>query len=309
MDIPQLGYGTFLATDPTKLKAALHYAIEECGVRNLDCAWGYNNQDVIGDTLKEIFDKGKIKREDIFITSKLWCTHHRPDLVEYELKETLQQLQLDYIDLWLMHMPIALQSRTDREYFPKDSNGKVIYEQIDILDTYKAMEECMKKGMTRHIGVSNFSIEQLERVWFNCDIKPYANQVECHVYKQHHPLIDYCESHNIFLMAHTTIGHPPLKGYRSCTLIEDPDVVSIANEIGKTPAQVCIKFLIQMSPKVIAIPMSLNPTNIKLNYDMNFILNDSQMSKLKSLDRFYAFKYYPDVFGVDVLGYGFNVWA
>ncbi|EAY05486.1 oxidoreductase, aldo/keto reductase family protein [Trichomonas vaginalis G3] len=174
MEIPQLGFGTYLANDPAKLKAALHYAIEECGVRHIDTAFAYFNQNVIGEVLKEIFAKGKIKREDMFITTKLWCTHWRKDLVEAELRYDLSQLQLDYVDLYIIHQPISLQSRDvkDTTIIPTDANGKIIIEQIDVLDTYHAMEECVKKGLTRHIGVSNFSIEMLERIWFNSEIKP-----------------------------------------------------------------------------------------------------------------------------------------
>lgn len=309
MQIPQVGFGTYLAKDAAKLKAALHYVIEECGVRHIDCAWAYFNQEVVGEALKEIFAKGKIKREDLFITSKLWNTHHRPDLVAKEIRDTLKQLQLDYLDLWLMHWPIAFQSREDNEFIPKDDNGKILYEAIDIIDTWKAMEQAVDDKLTRFIGVSNFSIEQLERLRFNSRIQPYANQVECHLYRQNKPLLDYCEQHGIYLMCHTTIGHPPLKGYKDVKLIEDPVVVEVAKEVGKTPAQVAIRFLVQKSKYYTVIPMSMNPVNIKSNADVNFTLSETQMKKLDELDRYYSFYNMADFFGVDVLGLGLNRWG
>lgn len=304
-----MGFGTFLARDSEKLKAALHYVIEECGVRHIDCAWVYYNQEVVGETLKEIFAKGKIKREDLFITSKLWNTHHRPDLAAKEIRTTLKQLQLDYIDLWLMHFPLSLQSRTDDEYIPKDANGKVILDQIDILDTWKAMEQAVDDKLTRFIGFSNFSIEMMELVWFNCRIKPYANQVECHLYRQCKPMLKYCEEHNMYLMCHTTIGHPPLKGYKDVKLLDDPVLVEVAKESGKTPAQVAIKFLMQKSKNYVVIPMSMNPVNIKSNCDMDFTLTEAQMNKLDELDRFYSFYNLADLFSVDILGLGMNRWG
>lgn len=163
MQIPQIGFGTFLASDPTKLKNALKIAIEECGVRSIDCAWIYGNQNVIGETFKEIFANGKVQRKDLFITSKLWCTSHRKDLVEPELRDTLKQLKLDYLDLFLIHQPVALKSGSKNPW-PSNKHGKLALEQIDILETWKGMEDAQKKGLTRHIGVSNFSLEMLERI-------------------------------------------------------------------------------------------------------------------------------------------------
>lgn len=307
MQIPQLGYGTLFARD--KLKESIIYAVEECGVRSIDCAWAYFNQNVVGEAIHEILAKGKIKREELFITSKLWSTHHRPDLVAWEIRDTLKSLKLDYIDLWLMHWPTALKSTTENEMVPKDINGKPILEQIDILDTWKAMEQAVDDKLTRYIGVSNFSIEQLERLRFNSRIQPYANQIEVHLYRQCKPMLQYCEEHNIYLMCHTTIGHPPNTGYKGVKLIEDPVVLEVAKETGKKPAQVCIKFLIQKSKNYITIPMSLNPVNIKANYEMDFKLTDAQMKKLEELDRFYSFYDLTKFMGVDVLGLGLNIWG
>ncbi|EAX86400.1 oxidoreductase, aldo/keto reductase family protein [Trichomonas vaginalis G3] len=165
MHLPQIGYGTFYATDKVRLKAALHYAIEECGIRSIDTVWSYFNQEIIGETLQEIFSKGIITRKDIFITSKLWNTHHRPDLVEKELLQTLHQLKLDYIDLFLIHTPASFKSIevdenkkiTDDDAFPRDETGKIIIDDIHILDTYRAMEAVQIKGLCRFIGVSNLN--------------------------------------------------------------------------------------------------------------------------------------------------------
>jgi diketogulonate reductase-like aldo/keto reductase len=195
LDIPAIGLGTLWASDPVKLEAAIIYAIEEAGYRYIDTARAYQNEDVIGTALQKIFEKGKIKREDLFITTKLACIDRRPERVEPAIRESLGKLQLSYIDLYLIHHPIACVPQGDGNVFPRTPDGNLITEHVDILDTWEAMEKLVSLGLTKRIGVSNFSIEMLERMEFSdrVRIQPYANQVEHSLYLQQDALISYVE--------------------------------------------------------------------------------------------------------------------
>ena len=290
MEIPSFGLGTYNAQDPAKLKAAIHYAVEECGYRQIDCAAFYGNQKIIGEAIKEILDKGEIKREDLFITSKVWNTKHREDLLIADCKKTLSELQLDYLDLFLMHWPVSFQQREDDEYMPKDEKGNIILERVDIIDTWKAIEKCYDMGLAKHIGVSNFSIDQLERLK-NADVKyqPYCNQVESHLYHQQKPLLSYLESRKICMTCYTCLGRAKLIGPFGVPLLQDPILEKVAKELGKTTAQTNLRFMQQLSPYLVVIPMSLNPVNIKSNHELDFNLSDEQMEELKNRDKCFRF--------------------
>ena len=308
MDIPKVGLGTYKATDPALLKAAVKMSIEECGYKHIDCASYYQNQTTIGEALSEIFAKGQIKREDIFITSKLWNTKHRPDLVIPDLKNTLKELQLDYLDLFLLHWPVAFQSREDNVLNPRDETGKVITERIDILDTWKELEKCVELGLTKRIGVSNFSIEQLERMRYDPSVKiqPYCNQVECHIYNQQIPMYEYLEKRHMFMTCYTCLGRATLIGPFGIPLLQDEVLNEVAKETGKTPAQVNLRFLLQMSPIVTVIPKSLRKENIMSNNQLDFELTEQQMEKLRTRQR--AFRFVDPIVGwkVDALSLGHN---
>ena len=307
MDIPRIGLGTYKSTDPVALKNAVHDAIEECGYRHIDCASYYQNQTVIGETLSEIFAKGKIKRDDIFITSKLWNTKHRPDLVIPDLKKTLKELQLDYLDLYLMHWPVAFQSREDDELLPRGPDGAMILDKIDILDTWKELEKCVELGLTKRIGVSNFSIDQLERLRYDPDVKiqPYCNQVECHLFHQQIPMYEYLEKRKMFMTCYTCLGRATLIGPFGVPLLQDEVLNEVAKEVGKSPAQVNLKFLLSMSPYVTVIPKSLRKENILANIHLDFELNEEQLNKLRSRQR--AFRFVNPIYGwkVDAFALGY----
>lgn len=153
----------------------MRYAID-CGYRHIDCAFVYGNEKEIGNALKDIINSGKVKREELFITTKLWNTCHRPDLVIPACKGSLERLQLDYIDLYLVHWPFAYKEDQE-DLFPADAEGKIQYSDVDYLDTWKEMEKCVELGFTNSIGVSNFNSEQIERLLSAAKIKPVMNQV------------------------------------------------------------------------------------------------------------------------------------
>ena len=147
----------------------------DIGYRHIDCAYLYGNEKEIGDAIKTKIDEGVVKREDLFITSKLWNTFHNPSHVEPAIRKSLEDLQIDYLDLYLIHWPIALKYGDDNE--PKHPDGKLITVDDDYLDTWKAMEAVLEKKLTKNIGVSNFNSEQIERLLKNCKVKPVNNQV------------------------------------------------------------------------------------------------------------------------------------
>lgn len=304
MEIPTSGLGTFLANDAEKLKAAVIYAVEEAGYRHIDCAAFYQNEHIIGEALQTIFKNGKVKREDLWITSKIWNTKHKEELLIQGAKKTLQDLQLEYLDLLLVHWPITFQQREDFNYLPKDENDNIILEKMDILDIWQSMERVHSMGLAKHIGVSNFSIEMLERMRYSDKVKiqPYCNQIEGHLYLQQPVMSQYLSSRKMYLEFYTCLGRARLTGPYGVPLLQDPVLEEVAKETGKSTAQVELKFLKQLSPYHVVIPMSMNPVNIKSNVELDFTLNDSQMEKLRS--RHCAFRFVDPKWGVDAFNIG-----
>lgn len=208
MEIPLVGLGTYLSKDPSLLESTIIHAIENVGYRHIDTAAFYENEEAIGNALQKIFQKGVLKREDIFITTKLAHSDHRPERVEPAIQLSLKKLQLSYVDLYLIHFPIA-HVPSEEISKPLLEDGKPIPDHVDILDTWKAMQEVNNKGLARKIGVSNFSIEMLERINFSPEVtvQPYTNQVEHNLYIQQIALIEYLETRNIFLTSYSPLGN------------------------------------------------------------------------------------------------------
>jgi diketogulonate reductase-like aldo/keto reductase len=281
-EILPIGLGTWQSTDPAQLESALIYAIEEVGYRYIDTAHVYGNEAIIGATLQKIFAKGTIKRSDLFITTKLWLTNRRPERVEPAIRESLAKLQLDYVDLYLIHWPVSYPPQDDGDLFPKGPDGKALLEHIDILDTWAAFEDLVEKKLTRYIGLSNFSIEMLERLQISPKVKiqPYANQVETSIYNQQLALIQYLEPRGIKLTAWSSFANAKT-GPFGVPLLQDPVLLAIAAEVGKTPGQVALQYLLQLSPIVNVIPKSVTPSRIKENFEAaNFTLNADQIARL-----------------------------
>jgi diketogulonate reductase-like aldo/keto reductase len=286
MDIPSVGLGTWQSTDAAKLEAAVIYAVEECGYRYIDTAQAYLNEQVIGAALQKVFAKGVIKRSDIWITTKLWATCRRPALVEPAIRESLAKLQTDYVDLYLIHTPAAIPPQPDGNLFPRGPDGTLVIEHIDILDTWAAMEPLVEKGLTRYIGVSNFSIEMLERMELSPTVKiqPFANQVEQSLYCQQWAMIRYLEPRGIKFTAWSQFGSGKI-GPAGVPFLQDPVLLEVAAEVGRAPAQVALKYLLQLSPIVNVIPKSLTPERIKENIGVDgFELNAEQIAKLRKLN-------------------------
>jgi diketogulonate reductase-like aldo/keto reductase len=303
--ISPIGLGTLGATDPASLETALIYAIEEVGYLYIDTAHVYGNETLLGDTLAKIFAKGTIKRSDLFITTKLWLINRRPENVEPAIRASLARLKLDYVDLFLIHWPTSWVPQPDGSLFAKGPDGKPLIEHIDILDTWAAMETLVEKGLTRHIGVSNFSIEMLERMEFSPTVKiqPFANQVEHSVYNQQLAMIQYLSSRGIKLTSWSSYGSGKV-GPFGLPLLQDPVLAEVAAEIGKTPGQVALRYLLQLNPIVNVIPKSVTPARIKENFSLDFTLSPEQVAKIKQLNVGFRVFNGLEGFGYDILSLG-----
>lgn len=304
MEIPKIGLGTFKATNPDELEASILYAIEECNYRYIDTAHVYGNEEVIGRALQKILSKGEIRRNELFITTKLWATNQRPERVEEACRNSLKKLQLSYLDLYLMHKPLGL-VYSGENLHPKDEDGNSLLDQVDIVDTWLAMEKLVELGLTKKIGVSTFTINMLERLEYHhsVTIQPYVHQTEHHIYLQQRALIEYQEKRGMKLTSFSPLLSGEV-GPFGCTLVEDNVLNQVANELGKTPGQVALKFLLQLSPIVNIIPKSVKARRIKENFDLNFTINDEQMSKLKTRNCSYRRSDPFKQFGVDKLSLG-----
>lgn len=192
----------FIQSKPGEVFQAVRDAID-AGYRHIDCAYNYLNEAEVGTGIKSKIDQGIVKREDLFVCSKLWNTFHRPDLVEPALQNSLKDLQLSYLDLYLIHFPTAFQEGGDR--YPKDEQGKVVFSNVDFCDTWKAMEELVHKGLVKSIGISNFNSKQMERILACASIPPAVNQIEVHPYMSQTKLVEFCKAKNVAVTAYSPL--------------------------------------------------------------------------------------------------------
>lgn len=279
--IPTVGLGTW-KSKPGEVANAVKTAIQ-AGYRHIDCAAVYGNEKEVGEALKSCIGS-TVSREDLFITSKLWNTKHNPSDVRPALMDTLADLGLDYLDLYLIHWPIALKDGDER--FPKDDGGKLIYAYHDPCDTWQAMEALVNNGLVRAIGLSNFNSKQVDDIISKAQIKPAVLQVECHPYLNQAQLIRHCKERDIVVTAYSPLGSPdrPWAKPGEPTLMDDPKMLEIANKYGKSPAQVCIRFQVQRGVSV--IPKSVTPARIESNFEVfDFELSDDDMKVIESFNK------------------------
>uniref|UniRef100_A0A1B6KY21 NADP-dependent oxidoreductase domain-containing protein n=1 Tax=Graphocephala atropunctata TaxID=36148 RepID=A0A1B6KY21_9HEMI len=290
--LPYVGLGTWLAP-PDDTEKAVDAALA-AGYRHIDTAYAYENEAAIGNVIKKWLDAGKIKREELFVVTKLPNNAMRDDLVEDFLKQSLASLQLAYVDLYLIHMPVGLEPGIGLR--PRNEDGSFKLDMTtDILAVWKAMEKQVDRGRAKAIGVANFNISQLERIDKISRIPPVNNQVELHVYLQQRDLQKYCKDNGITLTAYAPLGSPgmltfvkkagvTLEGDKDLNPMEDPVVVQIAKSHNKTPAQVLLRHLIQSGINV--IPKSVTPERIRQNFQLfDFELTNKEMAELNALDK------------------------
>jgi alcohol dehydrogenase (NADP+) len=257
--IPALGFGT-LIPDATETRDATRAALQ-VGFRHLDCAERYRNEEQVGLVIGEALRAGSVSRKDLFITTKLWNTNHRPERVEPAFEASRKKLQSDYIDLYLIHTPFAFQPGDNPD--PRDQNGNVIYDQcVTLLDTWRAMEKLVDGGKCRAIGLSDIGLDQTREIFQAARIKPAVVQVESHPYHPQTELLDFCNRNGIVMLAFAPLGHGMKPG-----VLQDPAVVAIAGRVKKTPAQVLLAWAVQRGTAVLTTPKTLD--RARENFDIS----------------------------------------
>jgi len=278
--MPALGFGT-LIPDPAVTVTATRDALE-AGFRHFDCAERYGNEREVGGALQAGLAAGAIAREDIFVTTKLWNSNHRPERVEPAFEASLDRLRLKYLDLYLIHTPFAFQPGDDQD--PRDQNGNVLYDRdVTLLDTWKAMESLVDHGKCRAIGLSDISLNELKPIYESARIKPAVVQVEAHPYLPETELLEYCKQKDIVLLAFAPLGHGMKPG-----LLEDPVISAIAARVGKTAAQVLLAWAVQRGTAVLTTPRSA--ARARENFDISALPEDAldEINRIQTRQRLNA---------------------
>ncbi|CAO2595140.1 Aldo-keto reductase family 1 member C13 [Lemmus lemmus] len=283
--IPALGFGTYKPQEVhiSKSLEAANLAIG-AGFRHIDTAFVYHVEEEIGQAIQSKIKAGVVKREDLFITTKL---------VQPSLEKSLKKLQLDYVDLYLIHYPVPLKPGDDD--FPVDEQGKLLLDTVDLCTTWEELEKCKDAGLVKSIGVSNFNRRQLERILNKPGLKykPVCNQVECHLYLNQSRLLDYCKSKDIVLIAYGALGTQRYKEWvdqNSPVLLHDPVLCDVAKKNKRSPALIALRYLIQRG--VVPLAQSFKENEMKENLQVfEFQLSPEDMKTLDGLNK--NFRYLP----------------
>jgi len=262
--LPAVGFGT-LIPDPLATRQAVKAALE-AGFRHFDCAERYRNETAVGEAMQEVFQAGAIRREDVFITTKLWNTNHRPERVRPAFDGSRRRLQTNYVDCYVIHTPFAFQPGDEQD--PRDEHGQVIYDPgVTLAETWRAMEELVDGGQCRAIGLSDITLEKLREIVAVARIKPAMVQVESHPYLPEWELVEFCRQHGIVVQAFAPLGHA-----MEPKIMNDPVITSIAQRIGKTPAQVALAWAVQRGTAFLTT--STNPRRIRENFEISALPED-----------------------------------
>ena len=263
--IPALGFGT-LIPDPLATRQATGAALE-VGFRHFDCAERYRNEEAVGDAMQEMFKAGAMERKDVFVTTKLWNSNHRPERVKPAFEASRRRLQVDHVDCYLIHTPFAFQPGDDQE--PKDERGQIVYDSgVTLVETWRALESLVDEGRCRAIGLSNVTLEKLQEIVEAARIKPAVVEVESHPYLPEWELLDYCQRHGIVLLAFAALGHA-----MEPRLLDDPVITAIARRLGKTPAQVVLAWAVQRGTALLTT--SVKPSRIRENFEVSTLPEDA----------------------------------
>ncbi|KAL8571547.1 hypothetical protein ACOMHN_055666 [Nucella lapillus] len=293
--VPALAFGTWQIPSE-QIPKALSEALD-VGYRYIDTAFSYNNEEAIGDVLKTYFSEEKVKREEVFVATKLWMTFLGKDDVKGAVEESLKKLQLDYVDLVMIHAPWGFKNRGDGTLFPIDDHGNFEIVNYDLIETWKALEKLVKAGKIRSLGVSNFNSVQTDLINFISTVRPVLNQVECHAYLPQKELQEFCQKRGVLLQAYAPLGSPgrPEHMVTECEpiLLEESVLQTIGDKYGKTPAQVLLRNLIQRG--ILVVSKSVTPKRMKENFQVfDFTLTKEDMEaieKLRNNHRFFTYQH------------------
>ena len=280
--IPAIGLGTW-KSKPGEVQQAVVEAIR-VGYRHIDCASAYGNEPEVGNAIQQMVSEKVIQRDELWVTSKLWNNAHRPEDVAPALKQTLRDLQLDHLNLYLMHWPIALKPGVS---FPEKAEDFISLSEVPLIDTWQAIEECMQQGLTQHIGVSNFSQKKIEDLMQQAGIRPEMNQVEMHPFLQQNDLLAFCRDQGILMTAYSPLGSNDrperVRKEDAVSLLEDETINAIADKHNCSPAQVLIRWAVARD--TIVIPKSVNPERIKQNLaSMEVTLDEDDRRQIAQMD-------------------------
>jgi diketogulonate reductase-like aldo/keto reductase len=264
-DLPAVGFGT-LIPDPVATRQATRAALE-AGFRHLDAAERYRNEEAVGNAIRDAFKAGTLRREDLFVTTKLWNTNHRPERVKPAFDASRRRLQLDYIDCYLIHTPFAFEAGDEQD--PRDEQGRVIYDSgVTLAETWRALERLVDHGHCRSIGLSDITLKKLREIVAIARIKPAVVQVESHPYLPEWELLDFCQEHGIIVQAFAALGHA-----MKPSVLEDPVMTTIARRVHKTPAQVALAWAVQRGTAFLTT--STKPERIRESFDISALPEDA----------------------------------
>ena len=275
--MPLLGFGTLIPDAATTISATKDAL--KAGFRHFDSAERYRNESEVGEALKAGLAAEGIAREEIFVTTKLWNTNHRPERVAPAFEASLRRLKLDYLDLYLIHTPFAFQPGDDQD--PRDQNGNVIYDSsVTLLDTWRAMEKLVDSGKTKAIGLSDITLQDLIPLYEQARIKPAVVQVEAHPYLPEAELLKFCKEKGIVFLAFAPLGHGIRPG-----LLEDDVILNIATRVEKTPAQVLLAWALQRGTALLTTPKTA--ARAKENFDISPLPEDAfnEINQIKTRQR------------------------
>lgn len=280
-EMPIIGLGTW-RSEAGQVYQAIRWAIK-LGYRHIDCAYIYGNEAEIGQAIKDAINEGDIKRKELFITSKLWNDAHGKADVRPALLKTLKDLQLDYLDLYLMHWPVAQKKDV---MMPQSDADMIPLSELPIELTWAEMEKAHQDGLVKAIGVSNFGIKRLSSLLEKAEIVPAVNQVECHPLLQQNELIDFCKKNNIAVTAYSPLGSQ--HGANEPSVLNNEVIKKMATRLKITPAQLVLAWL--MNRGVIVIPKSVHMERLKENYASQIVeLDETDMEQIATLDEGYRF--------------------
>jgi diketogulonate reductase-like aldo/keto reductase len=265
--IPAVGFGTLIPS-PLATKQATKTALK-VGFRHLDCAERYRNEVAVGEAIQDAFKEKTLQRQELFVTTKLWNTNHRPERVKPAFDASRRRLQLDYIDCYVIHTPFAFLPGDDQD--PRDEHGRVIYDTgVTLVETWRALERLVDGGHCKSIGLSDITLEKLREIVAVARIKPAIVQVESHPYLPEWELLDFCREHGIVLQAFAALGHA-----MEPNLLADPVITAIAERAQKTPAQVALAWAVQRGTAFLTT--STKPRHIQENFDISALPEDAML--------------------------------
>jgi len=263
--IPAVGFGTLIPDSVVTKQATL--AALEAGFRQFDCAERYRNEEAVGEAMQAAFKDGTTRREEVFVTTKLWNSNHRPERVKAAFEGSCRRLQIDYVDCYIIHTPFAFQPGDEQD--PRDERGQVIYDSgVTLIDTWGALERLVDEGRCRSIGLSDVNLEKLREIVVAARIKPAVVQVESHPYLPEWDLVDFCREQGIIVLAFAALGHA-----MEPRLLDDPVITAIARRVGKTPAQVALAWAVQRGTAFLTT--STKPHNIQANFEISTLPEDA----------------------------------